>query len=222
MLIKREGGDTVIRRKYVVLSLLTLVYILLGGLLYSNLVQAQSTVTGYVSVPAAAFVPGSSGWAYVCNGTYISLQDTYGQFYAPVELPHGATVTKVTVYWYDGGAGNVWCELRRFNSTDYKVMAGNMESSGAPGLGSSHDDTIAYATIDNSRYAYFLEVRITGQPNYGFKYAVVEHTLPSVPVGGLYIPVDKFSLLAPYIALVSTIILAVSISVAYIKIRKKQ
>jgi len=42
------------------------------------------------------------------------------------------------------------------------------------------------------------------------------------PVGGIWISVDKFNLLAPYIALVSTIILAVSISVAYIKIRKKQ
>jgi len=41
-------------------------------------------------------------------------------------------------------------------------------------------------------------------------------------VGGLYIPVDKFSLLAPYIALVSTIVLAVSASVAYIKYRKKR
>ncbi|MDH5635606.1 MAG: hypothetical protein OEY47_02950 [Candidatus Bathyarchaeota archaeon] len=41
-------------------------------------------------------------------------------------------------------------------------------------------------------------------------------------VGGLWIPVDKFSLLAPYVALVSTVILAVSISVAYIKCRKKQ
>jgi len=42
------------------------------------------------------------------------------------------------------------------------------------------------------------------------------------PVGGVWIPVDKFSLLTPYIAMISTIILAVSISVAYIKIRKKQ
>jgi len=49
----------------------------------------------------------------------------------------------------------------------------------------------------------------------------IEYTLPSQAVGGFWIPVDKFSLLAPYIALVATIILAVSISVAYIKIRKK-
>jgi len=50
----------------------------------------------------------------------------------------------------------------------------------------------------------------------------VVSVLSSPPVGGIWIPVDKFSLLAPYIALASTIILAVSISVAYIKYRKKQ
>jgi hypothetical protein len=42
-----------------------------------------------------------------------------------------------------------------------------------------------------------------------------------VPVGGFWIPVDKLGLLAPYIALIATIIVAVSISVAYIKHRKK-
>jgi len=47
-------------------------------------------------------------------------------------------------------------------------------------------------------------------------------TPPSSVVGGIPIPVDKFSQLAPYLALGSTIILAVSISVAYIKYRKKQ
>jgi hypothetical protein len=42
-----------------------------------------------------------------------------------------------------------------------------------------------------------------------------------VPVGGIWISVDKLGLLLPYIALVSTIILAVSISVAYIRHKKK-
>jgi parallel beta-helix repeat protein len=41
------------------------------------------------------------------------------------------------------------------------------------------------------------------------------------PVGGISIPVNKLSLLAPYLALIATIILAVSISVAIIKYRKK-
>jgi len=42
------------------------------------------------------------------------------------------------------------------------------------------------------------------------------------PVGGIWIPVDKLSLLTPYIILAITIILAVSTSVAIIKYRKKQ
>jgi len=45
---------------------------------------------------------------------------------------------------------------------------------------------------------------------------------PGEPVGGIWTAVDKFSLLAPYIAYVATVILAVSISIAVIKYRKKQ
>jgi len=45
---------------------------------------------------------------------------------------------------------------------------------------------------------------------------------PTATVGGILVPVDKLGILAPYIVLVSTIILAVSISAVYIKIRKKQ
>jgi hypothetical protein len=70
--------------------------------------------------------------------------------------------------------------------------------------------------IANNTYVYFAynhstqEVRIVGT-----------HT-GSLPVGGISIPVNKLALLALYIALVSTIILAISISVVYIKYRKKQ
>jgi len=47
-------------------------------------------------------------------------------------------------------------------------------------------------------------------------------SLPPTAVGGICIPVNKLELLAPYLALVATMILAVSISVAIIKYRKKQ
>ena len=42
------------------------------------------------------------------------------------------------------------------------------------------------------------------------------------PVGGIWIPVDKLRLLAPYITLASTIILAVTVTAAFFKYRKKQ
>jgi len=49
----------------------------------------------------------------------------------------------------------------------------------------------------------------------------VKYSAPE-SVGGLTIPVGKLGLLAPYIISTMTIILAVSISVAYVKYRKKQ
>jgi pimeloyl-ACP methyl ester carboxylesterase len=41
-------------------------------------------------------------------------------------------------------------------------------------------------------------------------------------VGGIWVPVDKFALLAPYIALASTIILAIAVTAVFFKYRKKQ
>ena len=42
------------------------------------------------------------------------------------------------------------------------------------------------------------------------------------PVGGIWIPVDKFGLLAPYIGLASTIIVATAATAIYVKRRKKK
>jgi len=215
----------VIRRKYIVLLLLTLISILLAGLLYSNVVQAQTTVTSYVSVSAAAFVPVKSTTNFDNWGYFLMNNDAITRlFEGSVQLPNGATVTKVTFYWYDIGTGDILLYLYRYNEAGNLEMA-YMASSGTPGIGSSYDKTIDYATVDNSRYAYYLEVYIPASAthtDYLYYHAVIEYTLPSGAVGGLYIPVDKFSLLAPYITLTLTMILAISITGAYIKYRKKQ
>jgi hypothetical protein len=50
---------------------------------------------------------------------------------------------------------------------------------------------------------------------YGLNYFVVE--CPEKPVGGIFIPVDKFGLLAPYIALASTILVATATTAIYVK-----
>jgi len=42
------------------------------------------------------------------------------------------------------------------------------------------------------------------------------------PVGGIWIPVNKFGLLAPYIALASTILIATATTAIYVKRRKKK
>jgi len=213
-----------IKRKYIVLLMVTLVSIPLAGLLYSNLVQAQTTVTGYVSVSWAAFVPSNSTEkTWIVYGLF-NFDATVVYFYGSVQLPHGATVTKVTSRWHDMGTGTILCYLVKDNVTDHVQMA-DVSSYGAAGDGSTKDTTIDDATIDNSNSWYILDVWVPPSAShfdYCFYGVIIEYTLPSGAVGGLYIPVDKFSLLAPYIALTLTMILAIAVSGAFLKYRKKQ
>mgnify|MGYP006270856593 CR=1 FL=1 len=48
------------------------------------------------------------------------------------------------------------------------------------------------------------------------------HVIQKTPVGGVWVPVDKLGLLAPYIALASTIISAVVVTAVLFKRKKKQ
>jgi len=50
---------------------------------------------------------------------------------------------------------------------------------------------------------------------------IVEAPPPPLPVGGVWVPVNKFELLAPWIALAS-LVTAAAVSVVYVKRRKKQ
>ena len=87
-----------------------------------------------------------------------------------------------------------------------------------------YEDTILNATVDNAHCAYsvLLDLPVNTEDLCLFMVILEYEYVASQGVGGFTIPVEKLGLLAPYIALVSTIILAVSISVAYIKHRKKQ
>ncbi len=137
---------------------------------------------GCISVSAAAFVAQHSGVDFAIY-PWEALALTHAEswtvyFYGSAQLPDGATVKKVTSYWWDMGNENIVCRLKRYNQTQNQEMA-EIWSSGDPGHGSSHDDTIALATVDNSQYAYYLEVGIPGEQNghglYYFKYAIIEY-----------------------------------------------
>ena len=220
-----------IKRKYVVLLLLTLVSIPLTALFYSNLVQAQSTAKGYISLSPTMFVGcGISydpNWAPPPTKPYLdAVRDLY---YAMVQFPHGVTLTNMTFNLYDElAAHSVSVELLGFNltsgqhlsfpmakvSTGHAFMAGDITVS---------NDTISDAKIDNENCIYTIRVYFTTTgSSLQYFWGMIEYEYETASVGGFYIPIDKLGLLAPYIALVSIIILAVSITVAHIKIRKKQ
>jgi hypothetical protein len=111
--------------------------------------------TGYVSVPAAAFDIGGDYGSYINNGN--AVWGTIG-FLAPVYLPHGATVTKVTFFWMDDNALD---EGRLSLTQSYMNGAGgNMAtlytSGDSPASDSSFTESISNSTIDNTTNAYFL------------------------------------------------------------------
>jgi len=112
--------------------------------------------TSYVSVSAAAFTPSNENVPYINEGYTLWSEDwDWYRYMAPVQLPHGAIVTNITSYFYDHSIRWGWFYFYRnnMNGTTELMADGMMEV----GKGSTYDNTIDYAIIDNSRYSYYLE-----------------------------------------------------------------
>ena len=138
------------------------------------------TRTSYISVAPAAFVPADEAYQYDRDSGSGLKQDgpsTGSIYYAPVSLPHGATVTKFTVYYYDSSNDGITVTLRYSNlGTGSYAMAEAASVDG--GYGSSDDTSIDYAAVDNEMRAYYVRVQFptsayTGTLN--FKGVVVEY-----------------------------------------------
>jgi len=119
--------------------------------------------TGYISIPASAFISTLPQSDLVQISTSLLNLDATRilECYGSVQLPHGATITNVTFYWIDTNAGldfltALW-RIRGDESID--VMADGM-SSGSAGAGSTVDTTIDFAEVDNSQYSYVVYVPI--------------------------------------------------------------
>jgi hypothetical protein len=140
--------------------------------------------TGYVSVPGAAFVSWDSTEATLI-GNFLQNDDTTAvDFFAGVQLPHGATVTNVTFYWYDFNASLnmdfTLCRLVPTTTVRYVMASGS--SSGSSGYGITIDTSISYPDIDNSQYSYLLYVYIppnTPTSNLRFRYATIGFAYPT-------------------------------------------
>jgi len=141
--------------------------------------EPLATKTGYLSIPAAAFEVKSDSDTYTNLG-----YEVYGAgsksliFSAPVQLPHEATVTKVTFYWKDISLKDGSLKLMRNLMDGTTENMAEVTTVGNSGVGSSYDDTIDYAEIDNSLYSYFLEMELFGEivSSYG---AIIEYTYES-------------------------------------------
>jgi outer membrane protein assembly factor BamB len=119
-----------------------------------------------------------------------------------------AVVTKNTLSFYASGpSGSIgWINVTfpMVNTTDITVSIDGKQLTPPP---------FPIITTNGTHYFIYFEFTLSTH-SIDIKFA------PSVPVGGIYIPVNKVELLAPYIGL--TILLAIAVStVGYVKKRKR-
>ncbi len=128
---------------------------------------APASVTGVISIPAAAFgVPGEDGYDFQDHGRYLIHQHSPGAgtqngvYLAPLQLPHGVTVTKMTFHWYDNNdsvAGTARLRRTRLGQGTWGDMAATDTNSSLPyAFGSNSVIKIGFPAIDDSQYAYWL------------------------------------------------------------------
>ncbi len=142
---------------------------------------SRSAHTGYYSVSPAAFVKRDAGGSYGNYGHMIQNFSTDPAFFnAPVNLPHGAQVVKVTCFYadynYDSG-GDAFFRLEREalrSPTLHEMAALQSEDNPDEPYGETFDDTINDAIIDNSSNQYYLSLQLP--LNIIFYGAVIEYT----------------------------------------------
>ena len=129
-----------------------------NGNMKANDFQFNSPKTYYYSLSGADFVSKTSTDEIyrenITAGGAFFVSSSTGMT-APVHLPHGATVTKMTVQFLDHGiAVNLQVNLRFNTGVNY---LSSITTSGAPGEGSLYDNTISNAVINNSLRAYLVD-----------------------------------------------------------------
>jgi hypothetical protein len=161
------------------------------------------------AISASAFAPYEDGYDFENHSRFLKHLHSpgggtaNGWYLAPYRLPQGATVTKMTFYWYDGSAtkqAKATLQRTEFGQGNYQDMA-SAESplSGAPGNGSSFDDTVSSAVIDNARYAYWVLWDLPADANMSAAGVVIEYQpaligsgLASAPAAGLHAHQDEY------------------------------
>ena len=102
--------------------------------------------------------------------------DVPGTYLAPVSLPDGAVVTKMTVYYQDD---NVGAALNGYLERSYLGSSTDMAAASSADSGYKTDDTtIANAVIDNYNYSYWAYVYLPST-NISLWAVTIEYTPPA-------------------------------------------
>ncbi len=141
---------------------------------------------GNISVSFAEFVPQENGFDYHKGFFGLSNADTgrnWG-FYAGVQLPQGATITRVFSYWQDWSSEDMLLWLYSYNLADRSsTKMAEVYSSGDTGFGYTSTSTISNPIVDNNKCVYFVYIDL---PKYDpavvgidFKGVQIEYEYPA-------------------------------------------
>jgi len=121
---------------------------------------------GVLTIPAAAFTFFGDEPDYENHARYLIHHDGFNGYVASVQLPHGATVTRMTMHYYNSTAlDGVETELHRSDLRGGGDEMASVLSVSAGGYGSVSTDAIAHATVDNAHYAYHVNWLISPSIN---------------------------------------------------------
>ena len=139
---------------------------------------------GVVSIAGASFVSASSTNSYIYmawGGVKMTSPGAalWPFMVASVELPEGATVTSVTIYYYDPDPSEwILLTLSRYDGAGGVTDMATVWSAD-DGVNQKTDTSVSYPVVDNAHYSYLLSAEMAAQASapdvvlYGVKIAYV-------------------------------------------------
>ena len=118
---------------------------------------------GFISVSTFGFQPCYPTTNLAHNNTWMyNDSQTFGVYYAPVNLPQGATLTKVLFFYNDSAPVNMTFYLMSINMFDGSHLeVAQVNSTGSSGYGYV-ESPIFVPVVNNQLYSYIIEVDIPG------------------------------------------------------------
>lgn len=151
-----------------------LVGIMLGAVSARGARTASASGVAYLTIPAAAFAPAFSSTGYRNDGWRLySRGDPPGTqwFQAPINLPQGVTIHRVTFWGYDGHSeDSVLMMVRRFPHSPhakdgtYDWMTVNLSGDSFDGGYFEGTTGPGFNQVDNENYGYFVTVEMPNSP----------------------------------------------------------
>lgn len=119
-----------------------------------------------ISFHPSGFISKDDSYDFKCSEEGLRKNSTLdaGRFFCPVDLPHGVTVTKLTMNAYCIVTDSiVQLILYRVSTVGSAGLMANVTTDWTNGNGTIYDDSIDNAVVDNAQFCYLLYAYIVPQ-----------------------------------------------------------